>query len=96
MCAFDVEKGGPSGSRTSYSVGECSTRPPVQVRSDEAGQVRGTAGEPVQGHATRYLDEDGYRTLWILKAVNDAPIAVAGSSAKVELYAIADHLVLPR
>jgi len=96
MCAFDVEKGGPSGSRTSYSVGTCSTRPPVQVRSDEAGQVRGTAGEPVQGHATRYLDEDGYRTLWILKAVNDAPIAVAGSSAQAELYAIADHLVLPR
>ncbi|RSM46002.1 hypothetical protein DMA12_11980 [Amycolatopsis balhimycina DSM 5908] len=95
MCTFDVEKGGPSGQRTSYSVGTCSTLPPVQVRIDEAGQVRGTAGQPVQGHATRYLDENGYRTLWILKAVHDAPIAVAGAGAQAELYAIADHLVLP-
>ncbi|OXM64022.1 hypothetical protein [Amycolatopsis vastitatis] len=94
MCAFDVEKG-PDGPRTSYSVGTCSTLPPVQVRIGEAGQVRGTAGEPVQGHATRYLDENGYHTLWILKAVHDAPIAVAGHGAQAELYAIADHLVLP-
>lgn len=96
MCTFDVEKRGPSGPRTGYSVGTCATLPPIQVHSDEAGQVRGTAGQPVQGHETRYLDENGYRTLWILKAVNDAPIAVAGRSAQAELYAIADHLVLPR
>jgi hypothetical protein len=96
MCTFDVEQGGPSGSRTSYAVGTCRTRPPVQVRLDESSQVRGTAGQPVQGHATRYLDENGYRTLWILKAVHDAPIAVAGPSTQAELYAIADHLVLPR
>lgn len=99
MCTFGVEKGGPGGPselRTSYSVGTCSTRPAVQVRSDEAGQVGGTAGEPVQGHETRYLDEKGYRTLWILKAVHGEPIAVAGSGARAELYAIADHLVLPR
>ncbi|GAB3155315.1 hypothetical protein GCM10027258_60180 [Amycolatopsis stemonae] len=96
MCAFDVEKSGPSGPRTSYSVGTCATRPPVQVRGDEPGQVRGTAGHPVQGHATRYQDENGYRTLWILKAVHDAPVAVAGSGAQAELYAIADNLVLPQ
>ncbi|MFJ1758672.1 hypothetical protein ACIOD2_00040 [Amycolatopsis sp. NPDC088138] len=96
MCTFDVEKGGPGGSRTSYSVGTCSTRPPVQVRTDEAARVRGAAGQSVQGHETRYLDEKGYRTLWVLKAVHDAPIAVVGSSAQAELYAIADHLVLPR
>ncbi|MFF1610534.1 hypothetical protein ACFVYA_22375 [Amycolatopsis sp. NPDC058278] len=96
MCAFDVEQGGPGGSRTSYSVGTCSTVPPIQVRIGEAGQVRGTEGQPVQGHATRYVDENGYRTLWILKAVHDAPIAVAGPGAQAELYAIADHLVLPR
>ncbi|MET8853476.1 hypothetical protein [Amycolatopsis sp. NPDC004625] len=95
MCAFDVEKG-LSGPRTSYSVGTCSTRPAVQVHSAEAGQVRGTAGQPVQGHATRYLDENGYHTLWILKAVHDTPIAVAGTGAQAELYAVADHLVLPR
>ncbi|MBE1496006.1 hypothetical protein H4696_003106 [Amycolatopsis lexingtonensis] len=96
MCTFDVEKGGPGGGeRTSYSVGTCSTVPPVQVRSDEAGQVRGTAGRPVQGHATRYVEEKGYRTLWILDAVHDAPIAVAGPSTQAELYAIADHVVLP-
>jgi hypothetical protein len=70
-------------------------RKPVQVRIDESSQVRGTAGQSVQGHPTRYLDENGYRTLWILKAVHDAPIAVAGPSAQAELYAIADHLVLP-
>ncbi|WIX92209.1 hypothetical protein [Amycolatopsis sp. DG1A-15b] len=96
MCAFDVEQGGPDGSRTSYSVGTCSTLPPIQVRIGEAGQVRGTEGQPVQGHATRCVDENGYRTLWILKAVHDAPIAVAGPGAQAELYAIADHLVLPR
>jgi len=95
MCAFDVEMGGPSAPRTSYSLGTCSTLPPVQVQSEESSQVRGTAGQPVQGHETRYLDENGYRTLWILKAVHDAPIAVAGRSAQSELYAIADHLVLP-
>jgi len=95
MCAFDVEEGDRGGSRTSYSVGTCSTMPPVQVRSDEAGQVRGTPGQQVQGHATRYVDENGYRTLWILKAVHDAPIAIAGPGAKAELYAVADHLVLP-
>ncbi|SEF37508.1 hypothetical protein SAMN05421837_11468 [Amycolatopsis pretoriensis] len=98
MCAFDVEKGGPigpSGLRTGYSVGTCSVLPPVSVRSDEAGQVRGTAGKPVQGHETRYVDEKGYRTLWILKAVHDAPVAVSGGG-QAELYAVADHLVLPR
>ncbi|MGW5723156.1 hypothetical protein ACWEVP_43780 [Amycolatopsis sp. NPDC003865] len=97
MCAFDVEKSGPGGGpRTSYSVGTCSTLPPIQVRGDEAGQVRGTAGKPVQGHETRYLDEGGYGTLWILKAVHGEPIAVAGRGGQAELYAVADHLVLPR
>ncbi|GLY34182.1 hypothetical protein Amsp01_002060 [Amycolatopsis sp. NBRC 101858] len=91
MCAFDVEE----ASRTAYSVGTCSTLPPIQVRSDESSQVRGTAGQQVQGHATRYVDENGYRTLWILKAVHDEPIAVAGPGELTELYAIADHLVLP-
>ncbi|WP_410593692.1 hypothetical protein [Amycolatopsis sp. lyj-23] len=95
MCAFDVEKG-PSGPQTSYSVGTCSTLTPIQVRSGEADQVRGDAGQPVQGHATRYLDENGYRTLWILEAVHDAPIAIAGRGTQAELYAIAEHLVLPR
>ena len=95
MCAFDVEKGGPGGSRTGYSVGTCSTLPPLQVHIGDSSQVRGTPGEPVQGHATRYVDENGYHTLWILKAVNGEPVAVAGRSAQAELYAIADHLVLP-
>jgi hypothetical protein len=95
MCAFDVEKNGPGGPRTGYSLGTCSTMPPIQVRIGEAGQVGGTEGQPVQGHATRYLDENGYHTLWILKAVHDAPIAVAGRGTQAELYAIADHLVLP-
>ncbi|MEV5713022.1 hypothetical protein AB0L41_03950 [Amycolatopsis mediterranei] len=96
MCTFDVEKSGPSGPRTGYSVGTCSTLPAIQVRIGEAVQVSGTAGQPVQGHATRYVDENGYRTLWILNAVHDAPIAVAGHNAQAELYAIAEHLVLPR
>lgn len=95
MCAFDVEKG-PNGPRTGYSVGTCGTRPAIQVHSAESAQVSGTAGQPVQGHATRYLDENGYRTVWILKAVHGAPIAVAGSRSQEELYAVADHLVLPQ
>ncbi|GHG31998.1 MULTISPECIES: hypothetical protein [Amycolatopsis] len=98
MCTFDVQKGGPGGpggTRTTYSVGTCSTLPSVNVYSGEAVQVSGTAGQPVQGHATRYSDENGYRTLWILKALDEAPIAVAGGT-QAELYAIADHLVLPR
>lgn len=97
MCTFDVEKGGPGGGpRTNYALGTCSTLPRVQVRTDEAGQVHGTAGQPVQGHETRFADEGGYRTLFVLDAVHGAPIAVAGPSAQAELYAIADHLVLPR
>lgn len=96
MCTFDIEKGPSGGERTGYSVGTCSTLPPIAVRSDEPGQVRGTAGRPVQGHATRYVDDKGYHTLWILKAVHDAPIAISGRSTQAELYAIADHLVLPR
>ena len=86
---------GPGGSRTGYSVGTCSTLPPLQVHIGDSSQVRGTQGEPVQGHETRYVDEKGYRTLWILKAVHDAPVAVAGSGAQAELYAIANHLALP-
>ncbi|MGV9361092.1 hypothetical protein [Amycolatopsis sp. NPDC003731] len=96
MCTFDIEEHGPGGARTSYSVGTCSTLPPIQVRSDEADRVRGTAGERVQGHETRYEEEKGYHTLWILKAVHGAPIAVAGPGPRAELYAIAEHLVLPR
>ncbi|WP_103336559.1 hypothetical protein [Amycolatopsis sp. CA-126428] len=96
MCTFDVEKNGPSGGpRTGYSLGTCSTLPPIHVHVGEPSQVSGTEGPPVQGHATRYQDENGYRTLWILKAVHDAPIAVAGRGAQAELSAIADHLVLP-
>ncbi|MEQ0557944.1 hypothetical protein ABJI51_02590 [Amycolatopsis sp. NEAU-NG30] len=91
MCTFDVEK---DGARTSYSIGTCATMPPIQARLGDPGQVHGTAGRPVQGHETRYQEENGYRTLWILKAVHDAPVAVAGSVAQTELYAIADHLVL--
>ncbi|WP_254896735.1 hypothetical protein [Amycolatopsis sp. Hca4] len=96
MCTFDVERGVSGGTQTGYSVGTCSTTPPIQVHTGEAGQVRGTAGRPVQRHATRYEDERGYGTLWILKAVQDTPIAVAGAGSQAELYAIAEHLVLPR
>lgn len=100
ICAFDVEKGrgpfadGSTGPTTSYSLGDCTVMPPVQVSTGDADHVTGTPGKPVQDHETRYVDEDGYVRLWVLDAVDGAPVTVAGRVPLADLYAVADRLVL--
>lgn len=100
ICAFGVEKGfGPSSAgseySTSYSLGTCATRPPVNVSTGDKDDPAGTPGEPVQGHATRVVEENDYHRLWVLDAVDGDPVAVAGSVPLTDLYAIANSLVLP-
>ncbi len=100
ICAFDVEQGpdrsqaGP-GTTTSYSLGTCTVQPSIHVNSAVAGNPTGTPGQPVQGHATRYVDENGYHRLWVLDAVGGAPVIIAGRVPQADLYDIADRLVLP-
>lgn len=103
ICAFDVEEGfgkspgksaGDAEPTTSYSLGTCTTVPPVNVATP-AVEPTGRPGRPVQGHATRYVDDNGYRTLWVLDAVNGAPVMTAGRVSLEDLYDIANRLVLP-
>jgi hypothetical protein len=101
ICAFDVEKGfgdaasdGGTEPRTSYSLGTCDTMPPLHVYVADKDAPAGTAGQPVQGHKTSYVDENGYRTLWVLDAVEGAPVAIAGKVPLTDLYDVANHLVL--
>lgn len=104
MCAFGVQESldkaanGSSRSQpsTSYSLGTCTTMPSVYVGTNIGGKPTGVPGKPVQGHKTRYLDEDGYRSLFVLDAVNGAPIGISGAVPQANLYEIANHLVLPR
>lgn len=98
VCAFGVEKGfdsAPTGAKpsTSYSLGTCTTRPPILVSTSNT--PRGNPGQPVQGHPTRYIDENGHHSLWVLDAVNDEPILIAGSVPPTDLYDIANRLALP-
>lgn len=98
ICAFSVEE--PSVFRSerggSYSLGACDTMPPVIVSTTSADTPRGTAGRPVLGHPTRYVEENGYTSLWVLDAVDGAPVAIAGAVPLTDLYDIANRLVLPR
>jgi hypothetical protein len=101
VCAFDVEQQGPSLGKQSehltyYSLGTCTTDPPIEVGTSDMQGPTGKPGRPVQGHATRYLDKDGQRTLRVLDAVNGDPIAVSGRVPQADLYEIADHLIMPR
>jgi hypothetical protein len=99
ICAFEVAEGinrpFRSEPNTRYSLGTCGTMPPIMVGTTTKEGQAGTPGQPVQGHATRYLDEKGYRTLRVLDAVNGNPIAIAGRVPLTELYDIANRLVLP-
>jgi hypothetical protein len=95
VCAFDVEQAIPR-SYTSYSLGTCSTTPTIVVTAPVTDVQADTPGRPVLGHETRYTDENGYRTLWVLDAVDDAPVTVAGRVPPADLYDIANRLVLPR
>ncbi|MGW4210364.1 hypothetical protein ACWEIJ_20410 [Lentzea sp. NPDC004789] len=100
ICAFNVQPAldrspvGPETS-TSYQLGTCTVQPPILVNSAVVGQPSGAPGHPVQGHATRYTDENGYRRLWVLDAVGGGPVVIAGRVPQADLYDIADRLVLP-
>ncbi|MBB4904570.1 hypothetical protein [Actinophytocola algeriensis] len=99
ICAFDVGKPfdpSPLGSAlsTGYELGTCTTMPPIRLST--ANAPRGDPGQPTQGHPTRYVNENGHHSLWVLDAVNDAPILIAGSVPLTDLYDIANRLVLPR
>ena len=100
MCTFGVETPFDrallgSAPSTSYSVGTCDSVG-TSINVTTSGDPRGPAGRPVQGHQTRYIDENGYRSLWILDAVGDAPVLVAGRVAEGNLYVVAKGLVLPK
>jgi hypothetical protein len=100
ICAFDVEPSpdrSPSGPEinTSYSLGTCTVQPTVHVNSAVGGDPTGTPGQPVQGHATRYVDDNGYQQLWVLDALGGAPVVIAGRVSQADLYDIANRLVLP-
>ncbi|MCP2243971.1 hypothetical protein [Lentzea aerocolonigenes] len=96
ICAFDVEQG-PSDPKmmTSYRLGTCTVQPTIFVNSGVGANVpTGAPGQPVQGHETRYVDENGYHQLWVLDAVDGVPIIIAGRVPQAELYDIANRLVL--
>jgi hypothetical protein len=101
ICAFAVDKGlnplsDGSEPRTSYSLGTCTTLPPIQVSTTDAEiDPTATPGQPVQDHATRYVEENNYRRLWVLDAVNGTPVTIAGSVPLTDLYDIANRLLLP-
>ncbi|MET9224565.1 hypothetical protein [Lentzea sp. NPDC003310] len=100
VCAFNVQQDsvrvlGAAGAGTSYSLGTCAVQPTVHVNSAVVGQPPATPGQPVQGHQTRYSDENGYHRLWVLDALGDAPVVLAGRVPVADLYDIANRLVLP-
>ena len=99
MCAFDVERGfdasATPNSNTSYELGTCDVMPTIHVNIAPDGKSEGTPGDPVQGHATSHVDENGYLRLFVADAVNGAPVVVAGKVPLTELYDIANRLVLP-
>jgi hypothetical protein len=101
ICAFDVEPGGASSfgqlvANTNYSLGTCTTSSSsITVNIAVMNDPTGTPGQPVQGHETRYTDENGYHRLSVLDAVKGAPVTVAGRVPQNDLYDIANRLVLP-
>ncbi|MDX3659843.1 hypothetical protein PV646_21295 [Streptomyces sp. ID05-26A] len=101
ICAFNVQQGvdrspASPGITTGYSLGTCTVQPTVNVTSAVVGAPTGTPGHPVQGHETRYTDDNGYHRLWVLNALGGAPIAIAGRVPQADLYDIANRLVLPQ
>jgi hypothetical protein len=102
--AFDVEDGsgmptanGAADSQTIYNIGpEGSMEPWIDLGSGGLPAPAGTPGRAVQGHPTRYTDENGYLSLYVLDAVHGQPVRVAGRQPLDELYRIADGLVLPQ
>ena len=103
--AFDVDKlpadapmaDGTSGSITSYDLGTTTTQASVAYVSTVGNAMpSGTPGRDVQGHATRYRDDSGYRSVYVLDAVDGQHVMISGSQPLSELYKIADGLILPK
>lgn len=98
--AFDVESGLTLGGTvingpvTQYEIWTRTTLQATVSTASAAGP--GTPGRAVQGHPTRYTDENGYRTLFVLGAVDGKPVQLSGRLPLAELYTIADGLILPR
>jgi len=100
MCTFDLEKGfdsppGTAHPSTSYQLGTCDTQPTINIYTADERDVTGTAGQPVQGHETRYVDESGYLKLFVVDAVKGKSVAIAGSVPLADLYDIGNRLILP-
>ena len=102
--AFDVESADPdlpvangsSGPMTSYDIGTTATQlNAVTVGTTTVPPQSGTPGRDVQGHATRYSDENGWHLLYVLDAVHGQDVVLSGNLSQDELYKIADGLVLP-
>jgi hypothetical protein len=102
--AFDVESGDPDvpyangsiGPLTSYDIGISTSLSSAVTISTTSGALQtGTPGRDVQGHATRYSDDNGWRMLYVLDAVHGQDVQVSGSLSEDELYKIAGGLVLP-
>jgi hypothetical protein len=103
--AFDVEAGGDGlpvangaiGPTTSYDIGFTANQlNAAMIGTTSAPPPSGTPGRTVQGHPTRYSDDGGgWRSLFVLDAVNGQSVQLSGSLSQDELYRIADGLVLP-
>jgi hypothetical protein len=85
-----------SGTRTSYGLGDAtSIGDTISIFPALSEDGAFTPGRPVQGHATKLKDEDGYLTLLVEDAVGGGAISLGGKVAASEIYAVADGLVLP-
>ncbi|OLF16790.1 hypothetical protein [Actinophytocola xanthii] len=96
ICGFGVQPPSDHVPKpiTEYNLGTCTDARDIVVQT-RFEQPLGTAGRLVLGRATREVSVDGYHTLWVLDAVDDTSIAIAGHVPMTELYDIADRLVLP-
>lgn len=100
VCSWDVEKGFgrlPDGKvpNTRYDLGTCDVQPTINVGTGGPDSEGGTPGQPVQGHETKYADDQGYLRLFVMNAVNGEAVVIAGKVPLDNLYAIANSLVLP-
>ena len=102
--AFDVESGdsaapmadGSSGPSTSYDIGTAANQQSAVMVGTATAVPQGTTpGRDVQGHATRYADDNGWRSVYVLDAVHGQDVQLSGTLSEDELYKIADGLVLP-
>ena len=98
VSAFDVghAAGGTHNATTSYEIGTSDSQDSVaDVGTNAIVRPGGTPGRQVQGHPTRYSDDHGWVTLYVLRAVNGDTVAISSRLPLSEIYKIADGLRLP-